>query len=288
MKKQPKNNFVVFILTYGRPEKQITTRTLRNQGYTGKIYYLCSDDDSTLPQYKEKYGDDVIVFSKEKYKDQFDIGNNFNNLRGVVYARNANFHIAKEMGIKHFIQLDDDYTNFNLRFDRDLNYKFQSPKNLDVLFQLVMDFFIQSRFTCIALGQGGDYFGGQQGTFSDAIKVKRKVMNSFFCSTDRPFKFHGQINEDTTAYVDGGMRGLLFATINQFALQQVQTQESSGGLTELYLDAGTYVKSFYSVMYQPSCVKVSMMGSVGKRLHHLTDWDRTCPKILSEVHKKVL
>lgn len=41
-------NFAVFILTYGRPEKVLTHRTLRKQGYTGKIFLLCSVDDANL------------------------------------------------------------------------------------------------------------------------------------------------------------------------------------------------------------------------------------------------
>lgn len=43
-------------------------------------------------------------------------------------------------------------------------------------------------------------------------------------------------------------------------------------MTELYLDAGTYVKSFYTVMYCPSCVVVSAMGTAHRRLHHHIKW----------------
>ena len=31
---------------------------------------------------------------------------------------------------------------------------------------------------------------------------------------------------------------------------------------------GTYVKSFYSVMYAPSCVKISTLGTSNKRIHY--------------------
>ena len=49
-------------------------------------------------------------------------------------------------------------------------------------------------------------------------------------------------------------------------------------MTELYLDAGTYVKSFYTVMYCPSCVVVSAMGTA--------HWRYAVPKILRESVKK--
>jgi hypothetical protein len=75
----------------------------------------------------------------------------------------------------------------------------------------------------------------------------------------------------------------------QVKLDQNQTQGTAGGMTEAYLESGTYVKSFYTVMYAPSCVKVGVMGdprSGEVRLHHVIDWPRTAPCILREKHKK--
>ena len=57
-------------------------------------------------------------------------------------------------------------------------------------------------------------------------------------------------------------------------------------MTELYLDAGMYVKSFYTVMYCPSCVVVSAMGTAHRRLHHHIKWRYAVPKILRESVKK--
>ena len=73
----------------------------------------------------------------------------------------------------------------------------------------------------------------------------------------------------------------------QIGLDQLETQSNSGGMTELYLDAGTYVKSFYTVMYCPSCVVVSAMGTAHRRLHHHIKWRYAVPKILHESVKKV-
>lgn len=57
-------------------------------------------------------------------------------------------------------------------------------------------------------------------------------------------------------------------------------------MTDLYLDSGTYVKSFYSVIFSPSCVKISMMGDKHKRVHHKVNWNSCCPKILNEKWRK--
>ena len=111
-------------------------------------------------------------------------------------------------------------------------------------------------------------------------------MNSFFCKTDRPFKFVGTINEDVNAYVGLGAKGELFFTIGNISLNQADTQQNSGGLTDIYLDLGTYVKSFYTVICNPSCVKVRLMGDNHFRLHHMIQWNNAVPKIINEKYKK--
>ena len=70
-------------------------------------------------------------------------------------------------------------------------------------------------------------------------------------------------------------------------ITQKTTQSNAGGMTETYLDMGTYLKSFYSVIYSPSCVKISEMGDAHKRIHHAVNWDKCVPQILNEKWKKV-
>lgn len=36
-------------------------------------------------------------------------------------------------------------------------------------------------------------------------------------------------------------------------------QKNKGGMSDVYIDKGTYLKSFYSVMFAPSCVKIGLM-----------------------------
>ena len=53
-------------------------------------------------------------------------------------------------------------------------------------------------------------------------------------------------------------------------------------MTDIYLDSGTYVKSFYTIMYAPSCTKIRPMGSVYRRLHHSINWNNAVPKVIPE------
>jgi len=283
-----KTEFAVFILSFGRPDRVYTYDTLRRLGFNGKIYIICSDDDANLSEYKQRFGDEVIVFSKSEYDNRFDIGDNFKQRNSVVYARNASFDIAEKLGIKYFLELDDDYTSFAFRFDGDLNYKHKIMRNSinDVIENVLLYLDSAEQITCIAFAQGGDFMGGQYGTNAECVKTKRKVMNTFFMATDRIIRFDGRINEDVNAYLHLGKIGKLVLQTNQVCIQQVQTQTNSGGLTDIYLELGTYVKSFYSCMMFPSCVKVTAMGNKHMRLHHSIRWNNAAVKIVREEHRK--
>ncbi len=272
------NNFAVFILTHGRPDSIFTNKTLKKCGYTGKLYYIVDNEDKALNGYIKNFGEEnVKVFDKKQIADEVDEGNNFDNRNVIIHARNACFKIAKELDIKYFVQLDDDYYYFGYRFDSGARI----IKNLDKVFEIMLKFYKSSNITSIAFSQGGDHIGGFSG-----IKLKRKCMNSFFCCTDREFQFVGSINEDVNTYTTLGSRGNLFFTFTNLQLDQKDTQSQKGGMSDAYLLSGTYVKSFTSVLMQPSSVKVSMMNASNPRLHHSIKWINTTPMIIDDKYKK--
>jgi hypothetical protein len=272
------NNFAVFILTHGRPDNVKTYTTLRKCGYTGKVYFIVDNEDKQIETYQKNYGIEYVkIFDKKAMADEIDEGNNFDNRKVIIHARNAAFKIAKEIGIKYFVQMDDDYYYFGYRYETGAKI----IKNLDKVFEIMLNFYKSVKIKSIAFSQGGDHIGGFSG-----IKLKRKCMNSFFCSTDRPFQFVGSINEDVNTYTTLGSRGEVFFTFTNIQLDQKDTQSNNGGMTDEYALTGTYVKSFHSVIMQPSSVKASMMNSNNKRIHHSISWKNTTPMIVSQAYKK--
>jgi hypothetical protein len=272
------NNFAVFILTHGRPNNVKTLKLIRARGYTGNVYFVVDNEDKTIKEYQNNFGiENVKIFDKKAMADKIDEGNNFDNRKVIIHARNYCFELANELGLKYFIQFDDDYYSLGYRYiegERKIN-------NLDKVFDLMIEFYKNIPAKTICFSQGGDHIGGFSG-----IKLKRKAMNSFLCSTDRPFQFVGSINEDVNTYTTLGSRGELFLTFTNINLSQGDTQSNSGGMTDEYALSGTYVKSFHSVMMHPSGVKISMMNSKNPRLHHSIKWINTTPLIINEKHKK--
>ena len=271
-------DFAVFILTHGRPDNVKTLSTLKKCGYTGKIYFIVDNEDKTINKYIENFGsENVKIFNKKTMAERVDNGNNFNNRNVIIHARNACFEIAKDIGIKYFVQLDDDYYYFGYRYDTGA----KKINNLNKVFDIMLDFYKSTKIKSIAFSQGGDHIGGFSG-----IKLKRKCMNSFFCSTNRPFQFVGSINEDVNTYTSLGSRGELFFTFTNIQLDQKDTQSNESGMTDQYQLSGTYVKSFHSVMMHPSSVKASMMNSKNVRIHHSIKWLNTTPMIIDDKHKQ--
>lgn len=284
MKTFNRERFAVVIPTYGRPDRVFTHATLRKSGYTGDIYLLCDDSDKALPEYQKLYGDKVLVFSKDDVIGTFDRMDNFDRRNVVVYARNAIYEASKAVGLRYIAVLDDDYTS--LRYRVNSKYEYVSAgrmKNADAVFAAFMDFLVTTKCSTICFAQGGDFIGGKN---NDRLAVKktplRKMMNLYFFDVERPVEFMGTINEDLTASVAEGIVGRVVLTTPLVTIEQLATQSNAGGLTEIYLDLGTYVKSFYSVMYAPSAVKVSSMGSTSKRLHHSVEWKYAAAKVIRE------
>lgn len=282
--------FCVFIMSHGRPEKIYTLDTLDKCGYTGDWFIVIDNEDKHAQAYKEKYGNRVLQFDKLAMSKRCQNADNFENRKVILYARNACFDFAESMGYKYFLQLDDDYVAFEFTHNGKGEYK----RKRIICFQSIVDSFCEyleanERIASVAFLQGGDFIGG--GNCTTVVRglypfKKRKAMNSFFCKTSRRFWFAGRINEDVNTYLSLGSKGIIFMSIPLVVLQQKQSQSNSGGMTETYVASGTYLKSFYSVLFAPSACKVEMSKDM-HRLHHRITWNNAVPKILDEEHKKL-
>lgn len=281
-----RDDFAVMILTHGRADRVYTVNSLRKGGYTGKIYFVIDNEDDQHDEYVSRYGQDrVVVFDKEAQMRKCDTMDTFGKKGVILFARNACFEIAKELGLTYFLELDDDYTSFDMRFPKDDKLSAKPCRDLDRLFTAMIDFLIQSDALTVALSQGGDYIGGLNGKYYGKM-LTRKAMNTFFCRTDRPIGFIGTINEDVNTYTTYGSRGQKIFSVTQAAIVQKETQSNAGGMTGIYVDNGTYLKSFYTVMTMPSCVTIAMMGSSHRRIHHNVSWVNCVPMILNQRYKK--
>ena len=103
------------------------------------------------------------------------------------------------------------------RVDRNYDQAYFPIRKLDAILSEMLAYYESIPALSIAMSQGGDFLGDNGG---HASWVKRKAMNSFICSVDRPFSFMGRINEDVNTYTNLGRCGELFMTIGAVQLGQ--------------------------------------------------------------------
>jgi len=281
-----RKDFCVFILTHKRANNMHTYEAVRKAGYTGRVIFLLDNEDDTIESYWHNFGkENCYVFDKQAVANKIDIMDLLPGKSAIVYARNVCFEVAKNLGYKYFLQLDDDYSNFRGRIEVDGVLRTSYIKDFDLLVDYIIEFLDISGADTVAMSQIGDFIGGT-GSKIYKDRLARKAMNSFFCRTDKPISFSGRMNEDVTTYVSWGSRGKLFFTLADVSVDHLQTQSISGGMTAEYKNSGTYVKTFYTIMACPSSVKIYEMGDTHKRIHHQINWECAVPKIISSKFKK--
>jgi hypothetical protein len=285
-----RDDFGVFVLTHGRPEEvSITLKALAKAHYTGKWWLVLDDEDATADAYREKWGAHrVLTFTKDDAaQDMADNGGEGRSRGVIVYARNAVERLAERLGLRYYLQLDDDYTYFAHRYvppgTSKLTYAYAT--NLDAVLEAYVDLLEDTGALTVAMAQGGDFLGGLAGGLWEQV-VRRKAMNTFVSRVGRPIGFVGRLNEDVNTYVWRGSQGEMLFTTTKFAIDQTQTQKAGGGMSGAYADTGTYVKSFYSVLFMPSAVTLRTMGRSARRIHHSIRWNNAVPKIVSGAHRK--
>ena len=183
-----KYNFAVFILSHNRANSMTTIDALKRSNYTGRYYVVIDNEDKEIETYLKLYGNKVIIFDKTEYSKHIDSCDLIDDRCAIVYARNKCFDLAEEMCIDYFLELDDDFTKFEYRRPRNGHLKHIVCKQLDVLFERMIDFLEETHALTVTLSQGGDFIGGEESkVYKD--RLARKAMNTFFCKTSNRINF---------------------------------------------------------------------------------------------------
>jgi hypothetical protein len=282
--------FAIFILTYKRADNQLTLEHLREDlGYEGKIILLIGDDDPQQEEYRataSRYPNtDVFVFDKSKSIQHSDVCDNIQRFNTVVFVRSEVFYVARELGYTYFMILEDDYSSYLYRYPEDGMLRSRKVHDMDGVISAMRRFYESTDVTSISFSMGGDYIGGLSKYLNWGYK-QRKVCNSFFHSTDRPMRFIARMNDDIATQVNMSQRGHCFLSVREIAIPQPETMTQEGGLTDMYNANGEYQKAFYTLIAQPSCVKIRYMRHLKQPIHHSVSYNNCTPCILSDDIKK--
>lgn len=295
-----RRRYCMFILSYARPEfcRKKTYSLIRKLNFSSPLYVVVSDDDPKIAEYEKIFGHELVVYERKKYLQQSDTLDNFLSPTSIVLpARNFCFDFAAAHNYDYFIQFDDDYRNIcyyyllpNARVKEvSLTHVVHTrPNAFNAICDYMFDFLDATPYcAAVCFSQSGDYVGGGDLKKKDLLTKNRyfreKAMNTFFIRTNSSWRFLGRINEDVNAYVHYGKTGLKFYTYMPIFIYQTPTTTQEGGLTDAYLALGKYVKSFYTLLLNPSCVKIDVVSrnyNFFPRYHHRIEREHMSPKVV--------
>lgn len=277
--------FAVFILTHGRPHNQLTVNTLKNLGYTGDLYLVVDDQDSTFNEYVEEWGvDRIIVFNKDYFIKHTDTGLDVPVPKFAVFARNAIEHIAKYMGYKTFMMLDDDITKIRVRLPEGNSLKsFQFNGQFNSIIEKSVDFVLNCDIACMGLGFCNLYIGGVE-NFNKENPRQRLCAEAFIRNTSHPIKWRLNMVEDLITSIDAAWKGDVWFQFLPIQVEILMNEGAvDGGNSDVYRQLGMYRISFMPVIAYPSSNAVRL----GKKSWaSTTSPDKCIPKIISSRYRK--
>lgn len=276
-----KNNIdTIYIMSKGRPQC-ITARTLTRIKYPGEWFIVCGDNDEKLQEYKDKWGDRVIVFNWLEYAEKADLMDNFPLVpSGAVPARNAIANISWSRGEKRHWQFDDDYSGFMYTdFKEVKNKTIKDGKILLEKMHQIAEFADKCDLKNCGFGLSSSSFPTSAGKF------QRRVFNmhNMPSNPDKFVKWCGRMSDDLVNVLEVYKQGGIEYSFNWLACTTNETQTEDGGLTEMYKKDGTVRKTAYAILHSPQYVELCIKFG---RYHHTVSWKDVSPKLIHEKWRK--
>lgn len=244
--------FAIFILTNGRPNHQYTLEFLR-KSFKGDVFLVCDNEDKTLKEYQRNYGEQVIVFDKKEWVSKSDPMDNFQSKNSVLYARNAVFEIAKDMGYDFFVMVDDDVTGLSFRYEKDGKLVGKPVKDFNKVSSVILETMDDTGTDFFSFGMDKIYIGGlSNGQYRK--KIIDKVYCFIFCRTEQQHFYKGIMNEDEINNILSMSVGKLAKSLTAIQINYKPIgRDNIGGNAETYNENGyySYVRNFYPIIAFP-------------------------------------
>ena len=279
-----RNDFAIFILTHGRPDTQLTLKTLLACGYTGRWYLVLDDQDDTIQKYIDNFGADrIIVFNKNHYINSCETIAVPPKDKCILYAKVAAEEIAKSLNLTSFVLADDDIYKFRFRYVDGNKLRSKAIRsNMDKIIGAYNDFILSAPITAISPLYTTMYISGIKMYSQEHIQHYRIPYIFVFRNSQYPVNWIADYGEDTLTAIQENkcgncMLGLPFIQEDSTA----PDKRSSGGMSETY-NSDTFKLIMRCVVAEPSIVTPQFYnGKFVPRLNRSISF----PKIISGGYK---
>lgn len=281
-----RDDFAIFICTHGRPDKQLTLNTLRKCGYTGRIYLILDNTDTTIQQYIDNYGpDNIIVFDKNYYINSCkDTGDNVGHYKCILYAKNAVEDIANDLNLSGFVIADDDIARFRFRYPQDGKIRSTNIDSLDSVINICLDYLLNCNITCLGFCFSQMYFGGVESL--NQLHKFRIPYNFVFRNATSKIDWHSWFGEDVITAISYNKVGQFWTVVPfiQQDIANVGSGKEDGGMADIYRNIASFRLAMCDFMYHPSSTRPYLyqnkfMAAVKKGYE--------CPKLISSAYRRI-
>lgn len=272
----------LYIISKGRPQCR-TAQTLEKLRYPGEWFIVCGTNDDKLEEYKQIWGEHILVFDWAEEIKKTDTMDNFGFEKmpsGAVPVRNATCDFARSRGELRHWQFDDDYTTFAYTdTQKGKNKVIKDGKKLFDLMYRIAKFGYDTNMANV-----GFTISTMEACPVNWQLYANRVFAAHNMPTDEKFeRWTSRMNDDTMNAIDICRHGKKAMQFRFLQLSTTSTQQESGGLSDIYKAEGTVRKTAYIMLKAPSSAKLII--SFG-RYHHWVNWKNLVPKLLREDLKK--
>ena len=282
-------DFATLIISHGRPQNILTLSSLTKAGYTGQYYIIVDDQDKSVQEYKQNYGNNVVVFNKQHYLDSA-ISFNLEPLVNVaVHARNAAEDIAVQLGLKYFLLLDDDIINFQFKYNQDGCLNRIKAFDIDNIISMYIKYMEDANITTLGLAHDGYFLGGNINMFTLPQHSRYRLLaNAFLRKVSEKVVWSPDMCEDFITSILENRKQNVWISLPFLScsckVQGMNKKKVDGGNSNVYIEQGNYGVAIYSVLNLPDCYRLK----ISKKLwFECVDYNLTMPKIISSRYRKV-
>ena len=280
-----RDDFAVFILTHGRPNNQKTLNTLLSMGYNGKYYLVLDDQDNTASEYYANYPrDSILIFNKNHYLKTVDSGMCKPVAKFAVFARNAIEDLARDMGYKYFMMLDDDIYCFRIRYEVDGSLKsYKCDGIINEVFMHCLEYMDNAPIACLMPGVCNMYRSGAIAV-QDWTSKYRISVNCFIRNTDYKVEWRLNMFEDLITALDYNRTSQIWITFVPLQIDVgLGNGKVAGGNTDTYKTFDGFRMAFMPLMVYPDCNDVGFYKDHWKPITHTSI---AVNNIISDRYKK--
>lgn len=287
----------IFIVTHGRPDKQLTLGVLKKHNYLGKIFLVLDNTDKTIQQYIDNYGkENIFVFNKNHYINTVELVSNKPKFACSLYARCACEDIAKKLNVRSFMIVDDDVLNFRIRFPE--NDKLISYKDFDLseVFVGISEYMRNANIAAIGCAYENMAMSGVKMFSTDSLLKNRLLYNSVFRNGDLQFSWKADIFEDVISSVLGNISGNVFLCLPFLQCTTEPTHviqfepktpiKLDGGSSEAYAEDGLKL-IFRGVICAPTHISLRAVVTKGVKNYQCIK-RKNFPKIISDKYRRTV